>query len=75
MSEFRNWMALDTLATAYASAGRFEEAARAGRKALELVQEASPTNAPTVSQRVALFEQHQPFFEIAPTPGNSRLKP
>jgi Flp pilus assembly protein TadD/lysophospholipase L1-like esterase len=64
LSEFRNWMALDTLATAYAAAGRFEEAARTARKALELVQTASPTNAPAVSQRVMLFEQRQPFVEV-----------
>lgn len=74
LSEFRNWMALDTLATAYAAAGRFEEASRTGRKALELVQEASPTNAPAVFRRVALFEQRQPFLELAPVPGNPSLK-
>jgi spermidine synthase len=68
LSEFRSWMALDTLATAYAAAGRFDEATRAGRKALELVQDASPTNAPAVSRRVALFEQHQALVENAPAP-------
>ena len=74
MSEYRSWMALDTLATAYAAAGRFEEATRAGRKALELVQDASPTNAPAVSRRVVLFEQRQPFVEMAPEPGTPSLK-
>jgi Tfp pilus assembly protein PilF len=74
MSEFRSWMALDTLATAYAAAGRFEEAARTGRKALELVQSASPTNAPAVSRRLALFEQRQPFVESAPLPDKTNSR-
>jgi Flp pilus assembly protein TadD len=75
LSEVRNWMALDTLATAYAAAGRFEEATRAERKALELVQTASPTNAPAVSRRLALFEQRQPFIESAPSPGKPGSNP
>ena len=71
--------ALDTLATAYAAAGRFDEAARTGRKALELVQAVSPTNAPAVSRRVNLFEQRQrnllrddPMFLYCMPPGAVR---
>jgi len=75
MSEFRSWMALDTLAAAYAAAGRFEDAARTGQKALELVQAVSPTNAPAVSRRVALFEQRQPFIESMSASGKPKSRP
>jgi tetratricopeptide (TPR) repeat protein len=51
---------LDTLAAAYAEAGRFIDAVRTARRALELVEPESEL-ADQVRQRLALYEAHQPF--------------
>ena len=53
---------LDTLAAAYAEAGRFSEARRVARKALALATSDNDTNlAAQLAARVALYEKDQPF--------------
>jgi tetratricopeptide (TPR) repeat protein len=51
---------LDTLAAAYAEAGRFEDAVRIGRRALELAA-ADGEQAEEMRRRLALYEQRRPF--------------
>lgn len=58
---------LDTLAAAYAAAGRFADAARTARRALGLLAE-MPGDAGALRSRLALYEAEQPFREAA-TPG------
>jgi tetratricopeptide (TPR) repeat protein len=70
MSGYGNWMALDTLAVAYAAAGRSADATRTEEKALALVQTASPPDAPAVRQRLELFRQGTVFVE----PGSGRAE-
>ena len=60
----RNNMAvLDTLAVAYAAAGRFEEAVAAARSALAVASTLQDQNelASAIRQRLALFLQRRPF--------------
>jgi tetratricopeptide (TPR) repeat protein len=51
---------LDTLAAAYAEAGRFEDALRTARQALALAEPGSPV-AEGVTRRIALYEAGQPY--------------
>jgi protein O-mannosyl-transferase len=51
---------LDTLAAAYAEAGRFDEAAQAGRRALRASDE-DPEFVEEVRKRIALYEMGKPF--------------
>ncbi len=62
-SEFGNWMSLDTLAAAYASAGRFEEAVRTAEKAVALVKEPSPGDEAAVAERLRLYQSRQAYRE------------
>jgi tetratricopeptide (TPR) repeat protein len=59
--------ALDALAAAHASAGNFEEAARIAQQA---IASAPPDYAELLRQRLALYEQGQPF--TSSTPGSVR---
>ena len=52
--------ALDTLAAAYAEAGRFADAVRAGRQALEAADAGSEL-ATEIARRMALYEKTQPY--------------
>jgi Flp pilus assembly protein TadD len=59
---------LDTLAAAYAEAGRFSEGVAAARKALELAtQRHDPALADAVRARIALYEARKPYH---PTPSH-----
>jgi hypothetical protein len=49
---------LDTLATAYAESGDFEEAVKWATKAVEMVSE---KERPEVQSRLELFKARQPF--------------
>ena len=51
---------LDTLAAAYAEAGRFADAVRAGRQALEAADAGSEL-ATEIARRMALYEKTQPY--------------
>ena len=62
-SHFEDWAALDTLAAAYASAGRYGDATRTEQKALSLVFPAKPDEVAALRQRLALYEGGKPFRE------------
>ncbi len=58
--------ALDTLAAAYAEAGRFPEAVATARKAVNLAtQEKNQGLADRLQARLALYEAHKPFRQTA----------
>ena len=65
LSPPENWVALDTLAAAYAANGRFPEAIQTQRKALELVRAISPKDATAAEARLALYHASEPFVEPA----------
>jgi len=56
---------LDTLAVAYAAAGRYEDALRAARRALALAQPQDPRLARQIEMRVREFERGRAWLEPA----------
>jgi len=60
LSDWRNWMYLDTLAVAYAETGDFELAVKYENKALELID---PQNKEMggMQKRLLMFQQKQPY--------------
>ena len=61
---------LDTLATAYAAAGRFDEAVATAETAMELASNAGANElADVIRGRMRLYQQGKPFWEAAPTQG------
>jgi tetratricopeptide (TPR) repeat protein len=57
---------LDTLAAAYAEAGRFDDAATTARDALTIAQSNNETNLATqIAARLALYKRHQPYRLVA----------
>jgi tetratricopeptide (TPR) repeat protein len=61
---------LDTLAAAYAEAGRFAEAVAAARKAMELAMAGNDRrSADAVRSRIALYEAGKPYHEASPASG------
>jgi len=65
----RDPVILDTLAAAYAEAGRFDDAVRTARAALELARSDSGLSG-SISARLAHYQAHTPVRE--PAPGGSR---
>ena len=66
LSGRRTARSLDTLAAAYAEAGRFPEAVKAAQKALEMaLRENNPQLAGSVKTRLALYEVDTPFRQPA----------
>ena len=63
LSPPENWMASDTLAAAYAAAGRFLEAVQTANKALDVARNMSPKDVPAIEARLTLYRQHKPFLE------------
>ena len=63
LSPSENWMAFDTLAAAYAAAGRFPKAVPTQQRAIEIARAISPKDAAAVEVRLALYEQGKPFVE------------
>ncbi len=60
MTEWKNWMYLDTLAAAYADAGQFNQAVQWQTKALKL----APKNVPTIQEvmaRLQLYQAKKPY--------------
>jgi Flp pilus assembly protein TadD len=62
-TRYQNADMLDTLAIAYAEAGRFEEAAATARKALDRLADSDPEKANRFRLRLRLYERRQPFRE------------
>jgi tetratricopeptide (TPR) repeat protein len=54
---------LDVLAAAYAANQRFDEAVSVARQAADQVQSVSPKTAAEISQRLALYQQRQPYID------------
>ena len=71
--------ALDTLAAAYASALRFDLAARVGERAVELARGTDAALADQIAQRVALYRAGRPFLQspddLARDVSESRARP
>jgi Flp pilus assembly protein TadD len=68
-TEFRNAMFVDTLAAAYAEAGRFDEAAATARKAVDLAVAARQEDLlGEMRDRLKLYEAKQPFRGRVETP-------
>ena len=56
---------LDTLAAAYAEAGRFAEAARTARKAMDIaVLQNKPALAASMPAKIRLYQAGKPFHEL-----------
>ena len=76
MSKGRDPVVLDTLAAAYAEAGRFPDAMQAGRKALDYatLQHNSPL-AEKIKARLLRYVVGKPFHQSAPEAGVWREDP
>ena len=69
-------MFCDTLAAAYAEAGRFSEAVETARKALELAtQQKEQSLAESIQKRIALYEAKTPFRDAPASPGKPPAQP
>ncbi len=67
---------VDTLAAAYAEAGRFPEALATARKALELArQQNNPALANALRTRIALYEAGKPLRQASSSPPSPSPKP
>ena len=64
---------LDTLAAAYAEAGRFEDAVKTAEKALELATAAKMTlRLDGIRTRLALYQAGRPYHHVSPTTAPDR---
>jgi tetratricopeptide (TPR) repeat protein len=62
LTNHKEFKPLDTLAAAYAEAGRFDEAITSARKALSLAESSADTKAVSqIAQRLLLYERDQPY--------------
>jgi len=62
LTKNQNFVILDTLAAAYASAGRFDEAVNAAKKAVELVRLIGQKNvADEISKKLVLYENRKAY--------------
>jgi tetratricopeptide (TPR) repeat protein len=64
LTGYKDPVLLDTLAVAYAAAGRFDEAKATAEKALRIAKEAGRENlAAEIQKRIKLYEADQPYRE------------
>ena len=62
LTEYKNPQCLDTLAVAYASAGRFDDAVKTAEKALNIVKTTYQESiAGEIQSRIKLFQSHQQY--------------
>ena len=67
---------LDTLAAAYAEAGRFSEAVKTAQKAIDLAtQQNRQTLAASIKARRQLYEAKTPFRELSSAPSQNPARP
>ena len=72
----REVTALDTLAAAYAEAGRFAEAAQTARQALDLAtQQNQPALAESIQAKFRRYEAKKPFHESPSSPAKTSIRP
>jgi tetratricopeptide (TPR) repeat protein len=73
LTEFKKPVFLDTLAVAYAAAGRFDQALETAQKALNLAQSAGKKDlAQDIRSRLELYKTAQPYRETAPAQDKTR---
>jgi protein O-mannosyl-transferase len=66
LTGYENGIALDTLAAAYAEAGRFDNAVATESRAIELARAASKSDlAEHFAARLALYRENKPFHRVA----------
>ncbi|HUW18577.1 MAG TPA: tetratricopeptide repeat protein [Sedimentisphaerales bacterium] len=70
LTEYQNAAIVDTLAAAYAAAGRFEEAVKAAESALGSASKADEL-AEQIRERLELYRQKKPYREPVPTQGST----
>jgi Flp pilus assembly protein TadD len=76
LSDGREPAILDTLAAAYAEAGRFAEAVQTARKALELAaQQNQRSLAESMKAKILRYEAGRPFREIRQLPAARSIQP
>jgi tetratricopeptide (TPR) repeat protein len=64
LTSLKNFSTLDTLAVAYAAAGRFKEAVETAQKAIDLANAAGQTDlASRIEQRLKLYQAAKPYSE------------
>jgi Flp pilus assembly protein TadD len=67
---------LETLAAAYAEAGRFPEAVQTARKAVELAtQQNKQALAESIQAKIRLYEAGAPFHESPSSPAKTSIRP
>jgi len=66
LTEFNDVNVLDTLAAAYASAGRFPEAVETAEQALASAENASEAEVAGLNEHLRLFRRGEPFVQKAP---------
>jgi Flp pilus assembly protein TadD len=67
---------LDTLAAAYAEAGRFSEAVQTARKAMELAtRQNNRPLAESINAKISLYETRTPFREMSRPPAAGSIQP
>ncbi len=67
---------LDTLAAAYAEAGRFSEAVQTARQAVELAaQQDKQPLAKSIKARLPLYESQTPYHEMQQPSGSKSIRP
>ena len=69
----RDYLLLDSLSAAYAAVGQFDNATSTAKQAIEA---APPEFAEAIKQRLAMFEQGQPYIDNPPVrlPADSNLE-
>jgi protein O-mannosyl-transferase len=75
LSDGRDPAVLDTMAAAYAEAGRFPEALQTAHTAAKLaVEQSKQPLAESIKAKISLYEAHTPFHEtpLPPTTGSTR---
>jgi len=69
LTQYQNAVFLDTLAAAYAAAGRFDQAVKTAQGALALIPDVQTGElADGIRARVELYKQARPYREPAPAP-------
>jgi len=72
LTKYENAGALDTLAVAYAAAGRFSEAVATGKKAIQIAESIGQQDlAGQIKNRVELFKAGQAYYEPVPAKNDS----
>ena len=76
LSGGREPVILDTLAAAYAEAGRFSEAVETAHKALDLArQQNKQALAESIQAKIRLYEAGTPFHELQASPAKTSIRP